>query len=206
MADTQLNVGLVDRRPIFRAGVMHTLRSDPAVALRWSVATPSEARKRLGGSPVDVLLVELTLDQASDALEFVRAVRADHPDVSVIVVSEDTRSEAATLQVGAAAYLSSEASLAELLAAVHSSGRHGQPPAGSRRGHTRGASPVPITRREAEVLREIELGLTNREIAANLNISVTTVNKHVQSILRKVGARNRTQAASLSMNGADASF
>ena len=202
MADAQLKVGLVDHRPIFRAGVMHTLRSDPGLALRWSVATPSEARRRLAASPVDVLLFEVTLDHAADALEFIRGVRAQHADLCVIAVSEDTRTEAAALQVGAAAYLSSEASLADLLGAVHSNGRHGQPPGRS----TAGANAAPITRREAEVLREIELGLTNREIAANLNISVTTVNKHVQSILRKVGARNRTQAAGRFMNGVDASF
>ena len=53
----------------------------------------------------------------------------------------------------------------------------------------------PITPREAQVLRHLGLGLSNREIASSLSISVETVKEHVQNILRKVGANDRTDAA-----------
>jgi DNA-binding NarL/FixJ family response regulator len=54
---------------------------------------------------------------------------------------------------------------------------------------------VPLTQRESEVLRQLALGLTNKEIAQALNISYETVKEHVQHILRKVGVTDRTQAA-----------
>ena len=54
---------------------------------------------------------------------------------------------------------------------------------------------VPLTQRESEVLRQLALGLTNKEIAMALEISYETVKEHVQHILRKVGVSDRTQAA-----------
>ena len=54
---------------------------------------------------------------------------------------------------------------------------------------------IPLTQRESEVLRQLTLGLTNKEIAQALSISYETVKEHVQHILRKVGVSDRTQAA-----------
>ncbi len=54
---------------------------------------------------------------------------------------------------------------------------------------------VPLTQRESEVLRQMSLGLTNKEIAKALDISYETVKEHVQHILRKIGVTDRTQAA-----------
>ena len=54
---------------------------------------------------------------------------------------------------------------------------------------------VALTQRESEVLRQLALGMTNKEIAKALEISYETVKEHVQHILRKVGVSDRTQAA-----------
>ncbi|EMI19505.1 two component LuxR family transcriptional regulator [Rhodopirellula maiorica SM1] len=53
----------------------------------------------------------------------------------------------------------------------------------------------PLTSRESQVLLHIALGLSNKEIAKSLMISVETVKEHVQNILRKLGANDRTDAA-----------
>ena len=52
-----------------------------------------------------------------------------------------------------------------------------------------------LSERETVVLDQIVLGLTNRQIAARLVVSTNTINKQVQSILRKLEVRNRVQAA-----------
>jgi DNA-binding NarL/FixJ family response regulator len=54
---------------------------------------------------------------------------------------------------------------------------------------------LPLTGREAQVLRHIALGLSNKEIAGSLQISVETVKEHVQNVLRKAKATDRTDAA-----------
>jgi DNA-binding NarL/FixJ family response regulator len=55
--------------------------------------------------------------------------------------------------------------------------------------------PEELSRREREVLDQIRLGLTNRQIAARLGVSTNTINKHVQEVLRKLEVDNRVQAA-----------
>ena len=54
---------------------------------------------------------------------------------------------------------------------------------------------IPLTQREMQVLRHVALGLSNKEIAQSLTISVETVKEHVQNILRKLAVSDRTQAA-----------
>ena len=58
-----------------------------------------------------------------------------------------------------------------------------------------------LSEREMQVLRAIKVGYTNREIAAQLGISISTANKHVENILRKMSVRNRTQAAAQTAEG-----
>jgi len=56
-------------------------------------------------------------------------------------------------------------------------------------------SEVPLTGREIQILRHIAFGMSNKEIARSLKISVDTVKEHVQNVLRKMGFRDRTHAA-----------
>jgi DNA-binding NarL/FixJ family response regulator len=86
-----------------------------------------------------------------------------------------------------------------------------QQPAHLVNGVTKGAadkSVIDFTPREQQVLAELELGLPNKLIAANLNLSENTVKMHIQHIMRKCAARNRTEAVlrwngRLSANGRD---
>jgi LuxR family transcriptional regulator, maltose regulon positive regulatory protein len=55
----------------------------------------------------------------------------------------------------------------------------------------------PLTTRELEVLKLIEAGCSNQEIAERLVISIPTVKRHISNIYAKLGAKNRTQAVSV---------
>jgi DNA-binding NarL/FixJ family response regulator len=61
--------------------------------------------------------------------------------------------------------------------------------------HSGAAIDIPFTKRESEVMKQLALGLINREIAQALGIRYETVKEHVQHILRKLGVTDRTQAA-----------
>ena len=61
------------------------------------------------------------------------------------------------------------------------------------------SNPGGLTRREAEVLRMIAIGKSNQEIAASIFRSPNTVANHVRSILAKLGAANRTEAATFAV-------
>lgn len=73
----------------------------------------------------------------------------------------------------------------------------------SPRALTRRTGRSSLTRREREVLDQIRLGLTNRQIAQRLFVSTNTVNKHVQSVLRKLYVSNRVQAATRAQAAGD---
>jgi len=55
--------------------------------------------------------------------------------------------------------------------------------------------PAQLSKRERDVLDQIRLGLTNRQIAERLVVSTNTINKHVHQVLTKLGVSNRVQAA-----------
>jgi DNA-binding NarL/FixJ family response regulator len=63
-------------------------------------------------------------------------------------------------------------------------------------------APLGLTPREREILDLVALGLSNRDIAAQLVVSHRTVEKHVESLLRKTGARSRTQLAAIRADAA----
>jgi DNA-binding NarL/FixJ family response regulator len=63
----------------------------------------------------------------------------------------------------------------------------------------RRTSPAGLTRRESEVLRLVATGLTNKEIAAELVLSVHTVERHLANLYSKIGARNRAEATSFAL-------
>ncbi len=106
------------------------------------------------------------------------------------------------MRAGARGYVGKDVSEDELVRAVRSAFRGETMLSGAAadRLHAHlngeGGSP-PLTEREQDVLRLLERGSSDREIAASLGISVKTVEKHVGSILRKTGAHNRTHAAAL---------
>lgn len=62
-----------------------------------------------------------------------------------------------------------------------------------------GTGPVPLTPREEEVLSQLAHGKTDRQIAAQLSLSDKTVGHHVENILAKLDARNRTHAVALAL-------
>jgi DNA-binding NarL/FixJ family response regulator len=112
---------------------------------------------------------------------------------------------------GAAAYLPKDLTVPELVGALRSAARGERPIAGDllsgldiakvterrRRKRDPDSRPRLLSAREAEVLAQVRLGRTNAEIARKLGISVATVNKHVQQVLKKLKVRNRAQAATI---------
>jgi two-component system NarL family response regulator len=124
------------------------------------------------------------------------------PDARVIVLTTYDGDEDIyqALRAGARAYLLKDASRAELLEAVEAvhRGESRIPPevAAKLAEHVAGQD---LTPRELDVLREIVAGRSNKEIGRELSLSEGTVKFHVNNILAKLGASDRTQAATLAI-------
>lgn len=210
-----MRIGIVDDHPLFRLGLRNALSEHADVRVRWDVASAGEARRRLSEAPVDVVLMDVNLGDLMDGIDATRAIVRAHPNTPVVMMSAtvDDHVVFAAGKAGAAGYLAKDVQAEELVESLRAL-------LGGSRTHYRRASGDLLQRfrkgratkgggrslyqphqllsgRESEVLAQIRAGRTNREIAARLGIAQTTVNKHVQKILKKLEARNRAQAASL---------
>jgi DNA-binding NarL/FixJ family response regulator len=169
-----------------------------------AVATVREARQALRWMP-DLALIDLGLPDGS-GLDVLRAIRESGSETLCVVttVMGDDATVVAALSAGADGYLLKEsprAVLAGQLARI-SEGIPPLSPAIARRimEHFRRTGPVmdehtSLTRRELEVLALIARGMRNTEVAAELNLAVTTVAGYIKTIYRKLGISSRAEAA-----------
>jgi DNA-binding NarL/FixJ family response regulator len=143
-----------------------------------------------------------------DGLQATRRLTTAWPQLKVILISglADQGRLAGAREAGASGFLPKELSADEMALAIESMvaggedqgagvGRHDASARASPNGFGDPAALEEMTPREREVLAEMRHARTNREIAARLGVSTTTVNKHVHQVLRKLGVRNRAEAA-----------
>ena len=158
----------------------------------------------------DIVLLDIRMPGV-DGLACLERIKAlEHP-VAVVMVTlyDDRRYVLEAIRRGAAGYLLKDATTDEMIATLRavSEGHLAiepdllrealaavDEPGMSHSGRAR-AEAFAVTAREHDVLLLVAEGLTNKEIGAQLSITEDTVKKHVQNLIRKLGAADRTQAA-----------
>jgi len=198
-----IRVGIVDDHPVFRLGLKRALERESDIDITWEAGSAVNLDALMKKTPVDVILMDVYMGAGKDGVAATREVTEKWPEVRVAVISAslDIRVGQASKRAGADMFLSKAMPVAEMvssirrLAATNSNGTRNRtrPARHSPRanGRVNGLSP-----RQRQVLEQVRLGRTNREIAARLSISIATVNKHVHEVLTVLKVRNRTQAAS----------
>lgn len=154
----------------------------------------------------DVVLMDMVMPDM-DGAAATHAIRAQCPSIQVIALTSFREEELvnAALKAGAIGYLLKNVTADELAAAIRSAvvGRPTlAPEATLALMHTATAPQSPgydLTEREREVLALMANGLNNGQIAERLIVSLSTVKYHVSNIISKLGAANRTEAATLAI-------
>ena len=199
-----IRVLVADDHQVVRSG-LKSMFADTEVEVVAEVATGKEALEAVSDGPVNLVLLDVRMPDG-DGLNVLGRLKLDHPDLAVLMLStyDNPTYVARAVALGAAGYVLKDAPRDVLLDAVRraAAGENIWTREELRRVTGALATPrlaanveVPLTQRESEVLRQLALGLTNKEIALALHISYETVKEHVQHILRKVGVTDRTQAA-----------
>jgi DNA-binding NarL/FixJ family response regulator len=201
---------IVDDHPIVRQGLKRMIEAEPDLEVCGEAATESQARRAIRELDPDIVIVDLAL-QEGDGLELVRDVHAHHPDVPMLVLSmhDETIYAERLLSEGASGYIMKQAAADQLLNALRtvlrgetylSESLHQQLQA--RSGAPAGAShPVDrLSNRELQVLNLIGRGVSSREIARELGLSVKTVESHRQSIKRKLHLATNAQLVQYAIN------
>jgi DNA-binding NarL/FixJ family response regulator/signal transduction histidine kinase len=201
-AAPRLRVLIAAARPLLRAGIARLLSgTDPGLEVVGEAATAEEALDACSDLRPDVVLADLGLTAHGDVTGL---LLGRHPDLAVVGLCEvgDEKLVARAIRAGARGCVDTGADGPELARAVIAAGR-GQAilsgPALQRlhRGLRDDASEPALTERERQVRSLMEQGLPDKLIAEQLVLSIRTVEKHAGAVLRKTGARNRTELAAL---------
>jgi DNA-binding NarL/FixJ family response regulator/signal transduction histidine kinase len=207
-AAPRLRVLIAAARPLLRAGVTRLLSgTDPGIEVIGEAATVVQALDACTDLAPDIVLADLGLiaDVPGRPVRDVTSLLLSrHPDLAVVGLCEvgDEKLVATAMRAGARGCVDTGTDGPELARAVIAAGR-GQAilsgPALQRlhRGLQEDGSGEALTERERQVRSLMEQGLPDKLIAEQLVLSIKTVEKHVGAVLRKTGARNRTELAAL---------
>jgi DNA-binding NarL/FixJ family response regulator len=204
-----VDVLVVDDHEVVRRGLAVVFEQSQAKIV-GEAATASEAIRLCRKLKPDVVLLDVRLEESRNgeagSFDLLQRIRSVSPGTKVVCFSafDNPTYVARAVAGGAHDYLLKGESAEAILEAVEGAAAGRMPArAGSmrrvagimtnRRTIEQGDSP--LTPRESQVLRQISLGLSNKEIAETLSISVETVKEHVQKLLRKLAVSDRTQAA-----------
>lgn len=200
---------LADDHLMVRKGLRLFLQSQPDIEIVGEASTGLEAVTLAEQLQPHVVLMDLIMPEM-DGIEATKQLKQKYPDMKVIILTSfsDQDHVLPAIRAGAEGYQLKDIDPDELIytiRAAFSGKRHLHPQATdqllSHMTETKKNEGEPhletLTKRERDVLREITLGKSNKEVASTLYITEKTVKTHVSSILSKLDVHDRTQAALL---------
>ena len=200
-----IRVLIADDQMLIRQGIRTLLEMDQGISVVGEAADGAETIEKVLAVSVDVLLLDIRMP-CRDGIEVLRALseREALPPTLILTTFDDSDVVLDGIRAGARGFLLKDVSYQQLLAAIRAvaGGATVFQPAVTER-LLRAGSAVRIdaeapreelTAREAEVVRLMAGGYSNREIARALGTAEGTIKNHVSSILAKFGARDRTRA------------
>lgn len=205
-----MKVIVVDDHALVRRGMSYVVRECFPEAEVFEAPGGKEALELMGAEEVEIALVDVRMPDV-DGLELLRTLKAEWPDVPVIMLStyDQALYVKRALADGAAGYMLKDATPDDLGQAIRvalsGSGNVLSPrviqnlfedvDGSDHSGNLPHRPEFSLTNRERDILGLLSEGRSNRDIAQNLYLSEKTVKAHLAAIFRKLGVTNRTQAA-----------
>lgn len=191
---TAIQVFIVDDHYMVIEGIRSLLQGEKDIELIGHASNAASCISFLQSRKPDVILMDISMPDKS-GVELCKEVRALYPDVFVIGLSTFNQFTFIDnmMENGASGYLLKNAAKEEITAAIYEVAKgklymsHAAATTLKHAAHEE--SPV-LTRREHEILRMIADGLTNPEIADKLFLSISTVDTHRKSLMRKLNIKN----------------
>ena len=197
MTAKPIRVLIIEDHNVVREGLAALLKVADGLDVVGEAADGVEAIAQFRKHQPDVALIDLRLPRMS-GVDVIERIRMETPHARFIVLTTYDGDEDIyrALKAGARAYLLKGMTSEELIStirAVHAGKSYIPPAIAERLAERMGAQD--LTPREFEVLEHIVQGRSNKEIAAELEVSEATVKTHINSLLGKLGVTDRTQAA-----------
>ena len=211
---TPVRVFLMDDHEVVREGVRQLLESTGEIKVVGEASSCAEALQRVPATRPDVAILDVQLPDGS-GVEVCRDIRSDHPEVFCLMLTSFSDDEALfqSIMAGAAGYILKQIRGNDLVSTVKrvAAGESLIDPAITGRLLERLRHPQPeedprlasLTKLERVILDHVAEGMTNRQIAGQVNLAEKTVKNYVSSILMKLGMARRTEAAVFAVRAAD---
>ncbi len=194
-----VSVVLADDHVVVRHGLRMLLEQAPGLTVVGEAGDAGAALEISASERADILVLDLNMP-GRPPLEVLAEIANRAPGVAVVVLTmeRDPAFARRALELGARGYVLKEAIDEELVAAilaVADGGTHVSTAVATalKKPRDHAGPPDGLTEREAEVLRMIALGHTNAEIAAELSLSVRTVESHRKHVQQKLGLTTRPE-------------
>lgn len=194
-----IRVLVVDDHPIVRAGLSSVLSAQAGIEVVGQAGTGEEACELAAIVQPQVVLCDLRLGEGISGVEVTERLRQYVPPPTVLILTTFDRDAEilAAIEAGAAGYLLKDAPPETIVSAIRTvaAGHIFLPPELSARVVRGIRTPLPrLTQREIEVLKLVDTGASNKEIARALFVSEATVKSHLVHIFTKLGVDSRVKA------------
>lgn len=201
----KITVIIADDQTLFREGIKDILTGEKWVEVIGEASDGAEAVALAKKLKPDVVLMDIKLPKM-DGINATRKIREACPQVNVLVLSsfEDEAHVLDAIQAGANGYLSKMLPAAELVNSIKTFTSEGlmipQQLMGKllhglrKMGDTPAPSQATLTKTEIKIMDLLGKGLSNKELAKELNCSVKTIKNHLNSAFHKLGVTSRTEA------------
>ena len=201
-------IAVIDDHPLMRRGIAETLSEVLDFEVIASGGSADDALRSVENDQPDLILLDAMMP--GGGIDATRQITSRWSEAKVIVLSirEDLETVKAALKAGARGYVSKGVIAGELIDAVRkvlNGGSYVSPELAARLltvpesigGQSLDAAVGPLSEREHDLLRLVGQGLSNLEIATRLGLAENTVKHQLTPLFRKLGVRNRTEAALL---------
>lgn len=203
----KIRVAVVDDHPIFRLGLLQTVRQDAGMEVVAEGTCAQDAVRIATEQMPDVILLDIHMP--GGGVEAAKAISAigGATRIVMLTVSEQDKDVLNSLEAGALGYVLKGVSGPDLLRTVRAISRgetfimpglaarllrqFQRKPAANRTGH---ADDPGLSAREEQILNQVARGLTNKEIANQLTLSEKTVKHYMTNVMQKLQVRNRVEA------------
>ncbi|HLH38817.1 MAG TPA: response regulator transcription factor [Bryobacteraceae bacterium] len=198
---TPIRVLCVDDHPLVRKGIASILANEADMELIGEAGNGREAVELFRQSHPDVTLMDLRMPEM-DGVQATRAIRSEFPEAKIIALTsyDGDQDIYRALEAGVRGYMLKEMVHTDVIRAIRTvhSGKRLMPHEVAQR-LSEYFPQVALTPREVEVLGFVARGMANKEIAEKLGTASGTIKMHIQNILEKLGAADRTHAVTIAI-------
>ena len=197
----KITILVVDDHAIARVGLVSLLETEPGLEVVGQAENGKEAIALTKKLKPSVIIMDLVMPQV-DGVAATREIHANFPDAKILILTtfSDSDDIAHALEAGAIGALMKNTSISDLISAIRAVAKGKRYVAPEIDQMIRESPPVPeLTDRQREILHSVTRGLTNHDIAQQLGITIDCVKDHVNVILTKIGAANRSEAVAIAL-------